>query len=250
MSNKNEVAKKEENEVLDLSQFEGMESGFEGADSSVFKTPFMKILQKTNPEVDPDETGYIEGAKAGTFMNTATKELTEELNVIVLKIQSHLMVWKPNREGLVGNYDKSEEKNIVAKREGAKKWDIDGNEIEDTLTFFCLNANNPSELFAFPLSRSSYKYGRSFATKIRYLKMNGKAVNVTWAGVWNLKVTTDKNDQGKWFTVGDTASFSRFVTAEEVNEGIKPASEILKTAETNYEEIKETDSVEKDTEDF
>lgn len=50
-------------------------AGFEGVDQESFALPFVQILQKMSPAVDPDSPGYVEGAKAGMFINTVTGKL-------------------------------------------------------------------------------------------------------------------------------------------------------------------------------
>lgn len=43
--------------------------------SSDIKFPMIKLLQKMSPQVDSDDSQYIEGAKPGDFLNTDTNEL-------------------------------------------------------------------------------------------------------------------------------------------------------------------------------
>jgi len=50
-------------------------AGFEGVDKDSFAIPFIQILQKMSPVVDEDSSAYIEGAKAGMFMNTVSQKL-------------------------------------------------------------------------------------------------------------------------------------------------------------------------------
>ena len=240
MSNKEVV--KQENSVLDPSLFEGMPTGFEGTTSDTFKIPFLKILQKQSPEVDKDDPNHVKGAEYGTYLNTATKQTYKSFNAVVLKIEHNLLVWKPDRGGLVGIFDKSMEGQIVAKRDGLFKLDQEGNEIDDTISIYFMNADDPTDIFVLPLSRTGFKYGQAFATRIRALKMNGKAVKVTWAGVWSIGIAQDKNDKGSWYTMGNTPEFQQFVDAEMVNSFIKPSLEILKTAETDYNQMSENSS--------
>ena len=229
-----EITKKESTELVDTSMFAGAPSGFEGVDSSTFKTPFIKILQALSPELKKNDSKSIAGAEQGQFCNTASQEVSDELNVIVISIEHSLVVWRPERGGLVGRYPKSKESEIVARSEGVKKWDAEGNDIIDTIEFFCASVDSPGDIFILPMSTTALKYARGLATRIRMLKADGKPVNVSWAGVWNLKTSEDSNDKGSWFTVGNTPEFVRFITKEEKEALVMPAMEILKTAETDY----------------
>ena len=229
-----EVMKKESNESLDLTLFEGMDTGFEGTSSQTFKTPFVKILQAMSPELKKSDPKYIQGAEQGQFCNTATNDATDTIEVVILKLEHSLVVWGPDRGGLVGRFPKSQEDEIVVKRDGVKKWDASGNDVVDTIELFCLDINNPGSVFVFPLSTTSLKHGKSLATRMRVLRVDGQQIKVSWAGVWKLSTVEESNDKGSWYTVGSTPEFVRLITKQEAEEFIIPAKEMLKTAETDY----------------
>jgi len=228
---KNEVAVRND---MNLDLFEGMDSGFEKTDASTFKTPFLKILQAMSPELKKSDPKYISEAEQGDFCNSATQQIYKNIRVVVLKVEHTLVAWKPDRGGFVGRYNKSQEENIVQDKEGLKKWDADGNNIVDTIEFYCLNIDDPTDIFIFPMSTASLKHAKSFATRLRLLKVDGRPVNVSWAGVWEIFTAEEKNDKGTWYTMGSTPEFVRFITKDEKDTMISPAKEMLKTAETDY----------------
>lgn len=242
-----EVTKANESAVAPSSLFEGADSGFEGTGAQSFKTPFLKILQALSPELKQSDPKYISNAQQGDFCNSASQQIYKDINVIVLKVEHSLIVWQPNRGGFVGRYPLSAESEILAQKEGLKKWDEAGNDIVDTIEFFCVNADDPSDIFIFPLSTASLKHARSFATRLRMLKAEGKPVNVSWAGVWKISTVEESNEKGSWYTLGATPEFIRFITPEEKENFILPAKEMLKTAETDYSSI-ESSSGDEDTE--
>lgn len=243
-----EVMKKEQNELAETNLFDGCESGFEGTEASSFKTPFLKILNDLSPEVKPESPNYLKEAKQGMYCNGATQELYTELNIVVLKIEHAVIVWKPNREGFVARYPKKQENEVVARQEGLKKWDKEGNEVVDTLEFYCMNMDNPADIFILPLSMSSFKHGLNFNSKLRVLKYNGKLVNVSWAGVWNIKTVVERKGKDSWYTIGGTPEFVRFINTEEKETLILPMKEMLKTAKTDYET--DSDSTIEETDEF
>lgn len=67
-----------------LSPEDFMGAGFEGVDSESFAIPFLQILQKMSPVCDPDDSRYIEGAKAGNFLNTVTGQIFDGKKGVVL----------------------------------------------------------------------------------------------------------------------------------------------------------------------
>lgn len=230
----------------DLSLFEGQDTGFEGTDAQTFKTPFLKILQALSPELKQNDPKYNSNGKMGNFCNSATQEIYEELNVVVLKVEHSLVVWRPNRGGFVGRYPKSREKEIVASQEGVQKWDVDGNNVVDTIEFYCINIDNPTEIFVFPLSTASFKHGKTFATRLRLLTLDGKPVGVSWAGVWNISTVEESNEKGSWYTLGETPKFVRFITEEEKENFIVPAKEMVKVSETDYSILNDSEESEED----
>jgi hypothetical protein len=234
----NELEVREENALTEFASFEG-DSGFEEVSASTFKTPFVKILQALSPEVNTRNQAHVEGAEIGKFFNTATYECYDDLNVVVLKVVHSLVVWRPSRGGFVGRYAKHEEDKIVARQDGLKKWDKDGNDIVDSIEFFCMRIEDPSDIFIFTCSTAAFKHARSWATRLRMLKVNGKNVGVTWAGVWNVKTVEESNDKGDWFTIGGTPTFVRTITMSEKTDCVDPARELLKNARVEYKEAPE-----------
>lgn len=243
----NELTKKENMEVADSSLFEGQSTGFEGTSAETFKTPFLKILQQLSPELNTDSSVYNADAKQGMFCNSATGELSTELEVVVLKIEHSLTVWQPNRGGFVGRHPKTDEKKIVFKQEGMKKYDDLGNDIIDTIEFYLMDAKNPSSVFIFPMTTASIKHGRSWATRLRMLKSNGTSVP-TWGGIWKIGTVKESNDKGTWYTLGNTPEHLSFVTKDMRDNYILPALDMLKTAVTDYTVSGENEDTLKDDE--
>jgi len=234
MSKEEKNSLKIQQESLDVTLFQGQESGFEGTCGQTFKTPFLKILQALSPELKKSDPKYSSSSEQGQFFNTALGESYDSLDIVVLRVEHSLIVWKPDRKGFSGRFPKFKENEILARQEGLRKWTKEGDNVVDTIEFFCLDINNPSSVFLLSLSTTSLKYAKSFATRLRMLKSNGESVGVSWAGVWKIRTVEDFNDKGSWFTIGETPEFQRFVTKEEIEKYILPAKEMLKSAETDY----------------
>lgn len=236
-----ELEKKENSVVPSEDLFQGQDTGFEGTDAQTFKTPFVKILQALSPELKRSDPKFIKDAEQGLFCNSATQAIYKELSVIILKVEHALVVWRPERGGFVGRFNKSEESKVVSSKEGLKKWDEEGNEVMDSIEFYCMSVNDPSDVFILPMSTASIKHAKSFATRLRMLKSGGKSVGVSWAGVWNIKTVEESNDRGSWFTIGSTPEFERFITLAERDNMIVPAKEMLKKAVTDYSVVEDSE---------
>jgi hypothetical protein len=244
MSDKKQVAKKTPAEITKenvMAVFDGVEvSGFEDTCKDTYKTPFVRVLQDLSDEVKPKKDAYIAGATAGMLCNKASKKLYDSINIVVLKIEHNIIAWKPNRGGFVGAYPKSMENQLVKSIDGYTKIDKDGNELSDTISLFCLNADDPTDIFVLPMSGASLKHARSFVTRMKMLQCNGKSVDRSYAGVWNISSVEETNDKGSWYTIGNTPKFEKFVDNVLFNNYVKPSIEMLKSAETDYSSLAET----------
>lgn len=220
--------------TLDLQSYvdKGM-SGMEELDNESFKIPFLKILNDLSPEVKKNSPEKIPDADVGMYCNTVTKELYTELSVIVLSISHDFVLWRPNRGGFAGSFPHTR-KDIIAKRDGVNMYDAEGNSIVETLSFYLLNVDNPTDLFIFSTAVSSLKYGKAWSSRIRLLKCNNKLTNVSWAGIWKIGTYLDRNKKGEWYTIGNTPKFERFVTKDEIEGFILPMLEIAKSQKVDY----------------
>lgn len=231
------LEKKQETQDLSFMQQGEGYTGFENTYEESFKIPFLKVLNDLSPEIKASSASRIEGAQVGMMCNSATGELYSSVDVIVLKVDHVLTVWKPNRGGFMGRFPKTDEEKIVARSVGPRKYTKEDNEVNDTMEFLCVNANNPSDMFVITMSVSSFKYGRNFATNLRMLSNNGSPVGVCYAGVWTIKTVLDRNDQNEWYTIGNTPRFKRFITPDEFNGIVKPAIERSKDSEVDYNQF-------------
>lgn len=87
-------------ELYDYSKFEG--DGFDGADAAAdLVKPFIEVLQTNSKACDPGEAKYVPGAKAGMFLNTATRELIPGdtgFAMVPIRIEHCVVVWTSSRQ--------------------------------------------------------------------------------------------------------------------------------------------------------
>lgn len=101
MPTKKEVAAKKDSSIA-LYDDDG-DTGFENTTKDDFAIPFLNLLQKLSPQLDPDNPAYNSEAKQGQFFNTVTEELFEGsgdgVTVIPCHYERTFLEWKPRNEG-------------------------------------------------------------------------------------------------------------------------------------------------------
>jgi len=103
------AASVEVGEAIDYSQYAGM--GSEQVRTTDLATPYLTILQKNSPQVDPDSPKYITGAQVGMILNTVTGEIfdgkTIGITVVPCNFTPKVVEWVPRDSGggFVAAYD-------------------------------------------------------------------------------------------------------------------------------------------------
>lgn len=77
-------------------------TGFEDMTSDDFAIPFIALLQKNSPQVDESDGAYIEGAKPGMFLDTATGEVMPYVDFIPVYHRRAMVEWKDRKKGEKG----------------------------------------------------------------------------------------------------------------------------------------------------
>jgi len=98
-------AKRDKNEVakpMDYEEFSGR--GFQNQTQEDLALPMINLLQSNSPEVDKKDEKYVEGAEAGMFINSVTKELYTEIEMVPAITRHRFIEWVPRKlgGGLVG----------------------------------------------------------------------------------------------------------------------------------------------------
>jgi len=184
--------------------------GFEGATSSSYAMPFLRILQKLSPECDKDETLYIKGAKPGEILHTVRKETFEEVTIIPLKYRDTYIEWVPRTKGggFVSEWDALEaitkERLASCTREEFSSILPNGNEFKLHSNYFCaFDYEDEWEPVMISMSASQLKTSRIWLSTLRGMQLvhNGQTyhkVNIR-SFQWNLGTEKLSNDKGTWF---------------------------------------------------
>lgn len=233
----NDIQSVQGGNAVDFSKMADKRGGFSGIDTTVLRTPFLRIAQDNTPEAKKSDPAYVPGLEPGMFYNTSTKKFSQKAQIIVIKAKHEVVVWKPNRGGLAGRYPIEMLNELTAVQDKAKRYDAEGNSIQQTITLLCIEPPTPgkaAQMFLYSLSSTEYKFGKDFLTKLWNLEQNGQTVGVEWAAVWELSSGVEKNNKGSWFSLQNNTKFIRFVTVDEAQGPIAQALELADKVQADY----------------
>jgi hypothetical protein len=228
----NELAKKEDSELAVSGAFEqDADQGFEEASKDDYALPFLKLLQKMSPEVDEDDGAYIEGAKAGMFMDSVSNVLYAQPVVIPVHFTKSVLMFIPRVDGggFQGEISMQEAEKIlgVNSMRDAQRNDKghimhpDENwQMVETSTHYVLYEAAPGSWVpsVIGLSSTQLKHSRKWMTAMQQLKFDradgtGKFTPPMWASMYQLGSTQESNDKGTWSGL----TFARQGTPEDAN---------------------------------
>lgn len=206
------MASKKENEtqlptVYDYGNHAGR--GYEGTSGDDYAIPFLSLLQQMSPECGQSE-GAIEGAKAGMFLNSVTKELYDGKKGIIFvpcATQHVFIEWRPREAGggIVGRH--GVESPIVAKARsaavnyGSYKTD-NGNDLIETFYMFGYMLENsedtvPGSMIVIPFTSTKIKKYRQVMQTLRTFRGRPPL----FANRLRITSVLEKNNKGNFFNV-------------------------------------------------
>jgi len=198
--------------------------GLEHIDADSVAIPFLAILQSGSPQVDPDSGEYIEGAKAGMFYNTVTREVFDgKAGVLIVpcEYQRKFLRWSPRDAG--GGFKGEIKTEDVAKMrargelvelenrlyvpdEGGSINPKKNDKVSDTRVHYILLLNpNTGAAQQAVLSLGSTQIKKSkqlialLGSRIITDPATGQqATPATFANLVRVTTVPESNDQGKW----------------------------------------------------
>lgn len=192
---------------LDYGHLAGQSNvGMEDADRDSFAIPFLVILQKMSPQLDRNDPEYIEGAKDGQILNTATRQVydgEEGIIVSAVAFKRSFTKWglREKGGGYKGEYPpsdpivmttKTDEKNRNILPNGAEQ-------LVDTRLHGVLLFAGEGEPQASLISMTStnIKASKRWMTDMREKQKVDQLP--TFAHLYKLTTIPDSNDQGSWY---------------------------------------------------
>lgn len=212
--------------VADFMDLNDFGQGFEGADADSYALPFLTVLQKMSPQVDPDDPKYIEGAKAGMILNTVTNKVYDGkvgITIVPAAFKRSFIRWggrEAENKGFKGELTVAEVDEL--KQSGAVK-EIDGrlyfpnedgsvNEkkndyLADTRQHYVIFVDPESGEFGsalLSLTSSMIKESRKLLTALQQKKVQtprGLQTPPTFANMVKATTLGQSNDKGSWSTI-------------------------------------------------
>lgn len=211
------MAKKEEQtkpseQPIDFSQFGS--SGFENITQNDLGIPFLTILQKGSPEVDPENAKFVKGLSMGMIINNISKEVYggkgEPFIFTPYGYQRMYVEWKPRAAG--GGVVKAHLDDSILRqtKKNDKGQDVlpNGNTVVNTAYFFGQVLGSSKETFAegvnvaIGFSSTQLKKARVWLNMMQAIKLdvNGKIVTPPmYAYKWLLSSVPESNEKGSWY---------------------------------------------------
>lgn len=218
------VAKKDKNEVGNLNFEADVGAGMEGADKDSYAIPFLRVLQSTSPQVNEARGEYIEGAKPGMLLNTATRKIyggKEGLIILPCAFQRRFIRWAPRGDsnGFKGEFlpeevAKLEETEMAIRHEG-RLYALDElgetphekttDTLSDTRSHFCIVCDEDGHSQALlALTSTQIKKSKQLMSLLSAAKVetaNGKVTPPTWMNQVRITTVHESNDEGDWYGV-------------------------------------------------
>jgi hypothetical protein len=210
--------------------------GMENVTSKDLVIPRIAILQALSPQLDKQDAAYIKGAEAGNFCNVATNVIYEEMKVIPCFYQRVLLEWAPREsgQGLVHNHGSDSTILEQCEQDDKRRYFLpSGNQIIETMTFFCLDITTgvPERCFI-PLSSTQLKNGRKWMTMMAAEKLARRDGSTftppMFFRAWTVMAKGEQNNQGSWYGWS-------FEAAEPIAE-LDPTLSLLQDAKAYYEQ--------------
>lgn len=218
------------------------DSAGQGYEDVGSKTPMLKILTATSPQVNEQDEEYIQGAKPGYFYNTVTKKAYKELHVIPLLAKKSWTLWVPKDQG--GGF-----KGRVAPESVTYSGDVfhgaftdEGYEIRDTYeVYMLLKGEEKDGPVLMPFTKGHIPHADRWMQKNRTVRTPKGNVPPLWGSVWRIWTSLNKkNIQGigptQWYHIGNdeakttNAEWDRFITGKENLDFVQPNLKFLESA--------------------
>lgn len=191
-----------------LAAFQGVgETGFEETTRDDYSMPFLLLLQDLSPQVKPQNSKYMVDAKPGLFLDQASGELMESLQVIPCLYQRKMVEWKPRKMGggFVAVHEVGFEEKLPRDEHGSYLTK-DGTEVKDTRYFFCLRVNEKDGSLSpliLAMTSTQIKKAKDWLTKMERMKMDdGRGGSFTppmFSHIWKISSETETRQANTFF---------------------------------------------------
>lgn len=194
--------------------------GMEGTTQESFAIPFLSVLQKTSPQVDEADIAFIDGAKAGQFIETVSKTLFDGkkgVSIIPCAYRRVFLRWAPL--GSEGGFKGEIAPEIVARmRENGQLIDFENklyfpledgtvnpkrcDHVADTRNHYILLDNNGvTKECLLSLTSTQIKKSKQLMSLLASKKNAHGQMLPTFATVIRATSGPESNDKGNWYGI-------------------------------------------------
>lgn len=201
-----------------------LNSGFEDVSSEDMTLPRYTILQGQSPQVNSRKDEYVEGAKSGMILNTASNVVFDSIPLVFAAYERRYIEWTPRDKpcpiqglptptggGLHMDYgtDDSILNECQRWEENASLWTPRGNELVVTGTWYVINPETLSTGFI-AMGKTQFTSSKKLMAAIRDEKVR------TQAGIrpaplfyraWEMSTRLREHDGNEWFVWDHRPSF-------------------------------------------
>lgn len=215
---KTEVAQVQGGQVMTLSDddFFGMDDGMADVTSADLTLPRYTILQGLSPQVNPRKDEYVEGAKMGMIMNSATGQVMDSVQLVMGAYQRRNIEWVPRDKpcpianlpkvtggGLYRDYgtDDSILSECLLYEENNSLWTPRGHELVVTGTWYVINPETLSIGFL-AMGKTQLTSSKKLMAGIRDEKVNtskGIIPAPLYFRIWELNTKIRQSGENEWF---------------------------------------------------
>lgn len=197
---------------LAIEQFSGM--GYDGMRTDDFGIPFLRVLQSNSPELLKGDPSYIKDAEAGMFMNSLTHELYGfEIELVPIKCEPIWLEFSPKSGDKRGEFKGRHAVNSIPVIGNIYDglYTKEGNEIKETLVFYCFIKGRENELpICFSLTSSMIKHGKAWNALIYSVRTPSGKQAPYFSSYWKIRTVINQKDGNRWYNIGaKTASIER-----------------------------------------
>lgn len=198
-------------------------------DRSSLQVPFFRILQSNSPELDPSEAKFVDAARVGMILNTATGELFSSFEMAPIYHHATGIQWKTRESG--GGFVKDlgldgYNQALPTTARNEKGHDIlpNGDQLVRTEIYFVrvIREDGSTDTGMLSLTSTQLKKAKQLNSKAKSLKTTYPDGSVTprvtadgfsqiatplFANLWRVSTIQESNEKGKWY--GFVFTFSR-----------------------------------------
>jgi hypothetical protein len=222
MSDKKAVALFGDKETMPAHIAHGSGLGNENVGADDVAMPYLNILQALSPEVEE-----MDGAKAGMFLNSITKDLYEWVFAVNLYYSREYTIFRKRQlgGGFEGSFSaESEAREKIATQLDGKFDDYDITETHRHVLLLLDKDGTPLQPVIMNLSGSKLRPSRAWNAEIS-VKCQGAD---RFAAVWKLSTVKQSNNKGSWYNLA--TQFAGWAPESLYDEAKKYYTQVAKAA--------------------